>query len=277
MSGVLGALVLGLTSALSLSIAAPPVKPFPFADLSLGMPVTKLISSHGSPTVVTTDVGQVWTWESNGTKVRVTTDDDGVVHMMDLLPAQKEGFTFMVPGAAPLPLHFGALTVASADERLIPPEFRGTALFPDNGAKAEFRAYKVTPSADIVLLFDDPAKLLTEVFYGDRLFLARGGLLPAGSQGVLPHFTAPALVHVGSTDYPPTKKEGDVFVRISVNKDGSVREATVFVSSGDGDLDRAAVVAAQHATYLPAKIDDVPVSAVAFYREEYRLVSVPPH
>ncbi|MDP9016836.1 MAG: TonB family protein, partial [Candidatus Eremiobacteraeota bacterium] len=185
--------------------------------------------------------------------------------------------TFVVPGMAPLPLHFGALTVASADERLIPPEFRGNALFPDNGAKAEFRAYKVTATDDIVLLFDDPTKVLNEVFYGDHIFLARGGLLPAGSQGALPHFTAPSLVHVGSTDYPPTKKEGDVFLRILVDKAGAVTDATVFVSSGDGDLDRAAVVSAQHSTFLPAKIDNTPVNAVAFYRQEYRLVSVPAH
>ena len=275
MSGFLHALVLG-TSALSISLTVTPPKPFGFSDLSLGQPVAKLIKAHGSAEVETTDVGQVWTWDAGGNKVRVTTDDNGIVHLFDVLPSPKLPVSFALPLQPPLLLNFGAMTAGDAQVHLASiADFKANATFPDTGAKADVQAYDVTPATEAVLLFDDANKLLRESFYGERTYLARAGLIPATAASPPAHFTAPVLVHQGAADYPAGKAQGDAYVRMTVDKNGAVSDADIFISSGDIDLDRTAIAGAKMYTFKPATQDGTPTSAVFFHKEVFR--RLPPH
>lgn len=263
------------TPALLLAVAATvtphPADRFAFQRLRLGESVAQVIATEGSPAVVSTDVGHVWTWEKAGDKVRLTTDDDGAVRMIDVLPAANDHFALTLPTVPAKTIAFGLLTLDQADASLSAlADFSGAGSFPDTGAKADFRAYKLTPHQEAVLLFDDATRQLTEAFYGERSFLARSGLLPGTPESNAPHYTAPVLQHEGNADYPHTVKEGDAFLRVSVDKNGAVAEATIFVTSGDPQLDRAAVVSAKHDIFAPARIDSAPVSAVVFVREEFR-------
>ena len=266
-----GSLILATVAIATIAISAPPVKAFGFSDLALGEPVTALIKAHGSPEVETTDVGQVWTWDSDAGKVRVTTDDDGIVHLFDLLPSPKVPVTFPLPTTPALQLNFGSMTLPEAQTHLQSlKDFSANATFPDSGAKAEVQAYTITPATDAILLFDDPAQTLREGFYGERSYLQRDGLVPAPvAQPKAAHFTAPSLIHEGAADYPTTRNQGDAFIRIAVNKNGGVSDATVFVSSGDGDLDRAAVAGAKLDMFKPATLDGVPVASVFFHKEKF--------
>jgi len=262
------ALVLGVTASVG---SPPPAQRFAFQRLRLGESVTKVIDAEGSPRVVSTDVGHVWTWEKAGDKIRLTTDDDGVVRMIDLLPAANDHFALKLPSIPAPTIAFGVLTVEQADANLAAiADFSGAGTFPDTGAKADFRAYRLTPHQDAVFLFDDATKELSEIFYGERDFLARSGLMPGAPESNTPRYTAPVLQHEGNADYPPTLKEGDAFLRLSVEKGGTVSNATVFVTSGDPRLDLAAVVSAKHDIFTPAKFNGSPVSAIVFVREEFR-------
>jgi len=250
---------------------APSRGDFAFNLLSLGDSVAKIISAEGPPNVNTTDVGHVWSWEKGGDRIRVTTDDSAVVRMIDVLPSPSSHVPISLPGVSSRPLIFGGLVNDEADAQLgVTADVKGTGNFPDSGARADFRAYPINANQSAVLLFDDITKRLAEVFYGDRSFLARNGVLPATSDNNAAHFSAPILQHEGAADYPPTVKQGDAFLRLSVDKHGAVSNAEVFVTSGDPQLDRAALVSARHDVFTPGNVAGTPVDAVVFVRETFR-------
>jgi len=249
----------------------PPASPFAYQGLRLGDSVAKMIAREGPPNVNTTDVGHVWSWDKGGDRIRLTTDDDGVVRMIDILPAQSDHLALKLPAVPSRTVTFGTLTADASDTQLgMTADFSGSGNFPDSGAKAEFRAYRLAGNEDAVLLFDDQSKRLAEVFYGDRQFLARSGLLPAAPENAAPRYSAPVLQHEGNADYPPTIREGDAFLRVSVDKRGTVANAEIFVTSGDPQLDRAAIVSAKHDVFTPASLAGTPVDAVVFVRQEFR-------
>ncbi|MBV9277035.1 MAG: TonB family protein, partial [Candidatus Eremiobacteraeota bacterium] len=168
-------------------------------------------------------------------------------------------------------LDFGMLRADEADTQLgMAADVKGSGNFPDSGARADFLAYPLNANQSAVLLFDDATKRLTEIFYGDRAFLARSGLLSDSSTDSGGHFSAPVLQHEGAADYPPTVKQGDAFLRLSVDTHGAVANAEVFVSSGDPQLDRAALVSARHDVFAPGTLAGSPVEAIVFVREEFR-------
>ena len=240
-----------------------------YPPITLGEPVSNLISAYGDATVVTTDIGHVWTWQSNENTVRVTTDDNGIVRMGDLLPAPSHAASFSFPAPPAPTIAFGSFTQDQADQTLTQyADATGVANFPDSGAAAQFRALKISAMQELVLLFDAGRKL-RETFFGETAQLARSGLLPnAPAPGK--HFSAPALLHEGTVDYPPTRKQGQMYLRISVAKDGTVSDEQVYVSSGDSDLDRAALTGARSDQFAPARDGDTAVPSVYFQRIEFR-------
>ena len=270
LTAVFGVALLGVTGS--------PAPPFAFSDVRLGEDVRTLITAHGSPAVVTTDVGHVWTWERpDKPKVRLTADDQGRVQIIDVVP--KAAVDFAVPSPDPkerATLALDQLTLAAADASALSKsaDARGIATFPDSGTQAQFRAYRLSGGTELVLLFDNVRQTLGEVFYGTRDALGRGGLLPAGTYVPQPHYTAPAVLHLGAVDYPATKRQGDAFVKIAVRKDGTVADATIYSSSGSSELDAVAILAAKQDTFSPAKLDGQPVDSVYFHKEEFR--TLPP-
>lgn len=272
------AAVCAATCALSLAVTSESIKPFGFSDLSLGVSVAALIKSHGPPNVVTTDVGHIWTWDSAAGKVRVSTDDDGIVHLFDVLPSPKKPVSFALPGTPPLLLNFGLMTAAQADIQYKSLAFfSANTVFPDSAAKAVARGLRIGPLTEAVMLFDDASQTLREVSYGEQTYLARAGFLPPNSVDPSPaKITAPVLVHQGSSDYPATKIEGDTFVRIVVDQTGKVSGATVFATAGDINLDRAAIASAKSYTFKPATKDGVPVASIFFHKEPFRTVPLKP-
>ena len=264
------ALVLAVAASAS---APPPPATFAYNRLRLGDSVAKMISDEGPPNVNTTDVGHVWSWEKGGDRIRLTTDDNGVVRMIDILPAPSSHLALALPGMPTRKLIFGTLGTDDADAQLgIAADVKGSGNFPDSGARADFRAYPLNGNQSAVLLFDDATKRLAEVFYGDRGVMARSGLLADSSGDTSGRFSAPILEHEGSADYPPTIKQGDAFLRLSVDKRGTVANAEIFVTSGDPQLDRAALVSARHDVFTPGNVAGTPVDAIVFVRQEFRQV-----
>jgi hypothetical protein len=221
-----------------------------FAGVTLGAPVSHTIARRGPPTVVTTDVGTVWTWPAGAGTLRLTTDDDGTVQMIDAAPPPKSD------------------PILTALAKLAPPvEFSATTTLPDNGAPALAQAYRLDPAHELALLYATRSHDLSEVFLGDRVAFARTGLLPDLSNTLAP-FKAPVLEKLGSADYD-TSDQGVAFVRIAVSDRGDATAATTYVSSGNPRLDRIAIASALHDQFTPAQRDGKPVASVYFRRVNF--------
>jgi TonB family protein len=242
--------------------------------MSVGSSVRADIAAFGPPNVVTTDVGHIWTWlRPGGGILRVTTDDNGIIRMVDVLAAAGARSNFAVPPPASLGLTFNETTLDIAESKLASfADFGASAMLPDSGDAAVVRGYKLSPANELVLLFNT-AHMLREAFLGDRNTMERSGLVPRASGA---SYHAPVLQKLGAVDFRG-QREGVTFVRIEVGADGSVRDATVFVSSGDSDLDRLAVTSAKLDTFAPATRNGKPTDGVYFYRENFIIERPPLH
>ena len=238
--------------------------------ITLGNSVTKLLAPSHAPDVETTDVGTVWTFDSSAWKMRLTTDDDGIVRMVDLLPKVSQPQHAALDVSEKLTLQFNE-TSDDALKVLPAPEFNVQGSLPDSGEWAAFRGYRLSSQQELVLLFDAQNRL-REAFLGDRDALGRSGLLPhqAGTGG--PRFTAPVLQREGTADYPAGAKQGTAFVRLVVDASGAVQAARIFASSGDPTLDDVALRIARNDVFTPGRLDGAPVSAIVFRKEDFHLV-----
>ncbi|MDQ6933229.1 MAG: TonB family protein [Candidatus Eremiobacteraeota bacterium] len=246
----------------------------PLGTIPLGSTLPAVVRVAGLPsTVLSTDVGHVFTWNNPRTgQLRLTFDDDGVVRMIDDLPIRDGAPKFTVPTDPPQVVAFGKLSEDQSDVQFSSlADFSGLGKFPDTGAEAAFRAYKLSPATELILLFDGQ-RILREAILGRRASLARSGLLPGAPEATGPRYSAPILTQQGSSEYPRTAREGDAILRIAVDKKGTVSNVTVVVSSGDTSLDDAAVAAAKQDVFTPARVDNIPVSAFVFHKEEFRIL-----
>lgn len=248
--------------------AAPAPAPQALDGIALGSSVHDLFDSYGTPEVATTDVGQIWTWKrKDGSLLRVTTDDDGSVRIVDI-SNNADAAVGLTGGAYASQLSFGA---GHANNALTPPTeyehvIKGT--FPDSGATAEYWEYPFAPQRELVLAYDithGPDGPLREVFFGDRDSLALAGLLP---DAPVNSYKAPVLIELGSADYA-VAKQGTAFTRIQISADGSVANAAIFVSSGSSDLDTIALAVARGCSFEPALRNGVAVPSVYFRREDF--------
>jgi len=243
-----------------------------FYGATVGTDVRTIVGAP-YPEVVTSDVGQVWTWHAAGGAIavttRVTTGDDGTIRMIDVLArGAGAGPDIAMPVASRARLTFGKAAAADADAIFGAPEFEGAGPFPDGGGQAGFRGYRLDGDREAVLLFDAGGGPLREMFFGVRGALARAGLIPHEAPPDI--FKAATLAKLGSADFGKPK-EGVAYTRIAVDANGGVAGATIFISSGDSDLDAIALLIDRGCTFAPASLDGAPVASVYFRREDFVL------
>jgi TonB family protein len=241
-----------------------------FYGLTIGSSVKANVGTP-PPEVVTSDVGQIWTWHATRAGVavttRATTDDDGTVQMVDVLArGAVAGPDVATPLASHGRLTFGKARAADADALFGAPEFEGAGPFPDGTGQASFRGYRFASDRQAVLLFDAGDGPLREMFFGKREALARAGLIPHEAPANV--FKAASLSRLGGADFNK-QKEGVAYSRIAVNADGSVASATIFISSGDADLDAVALLIDRGSTFVPATVNGTAVASVYFRRENF--------
>lgn len=252
-----------LAALLLLGAASAQVAPPSLDGMSPGADVRSLFARFGVPSVSTTDVGQMWTWTlADGTSIRVTTDDDGAVRIADVTAPRASHVALALAGRASS-LAFGsppgANTVGANAEHVI----SGT--LPDGGAPAQYWEYALPSSRELILAYAGANGPLHEALLGDRSALALAGFFPDRPPNP---FKAPVLIDLGSADYGGTET-GSTFSRIVVASDGSVSDATIFVSSGDAQLDAIALAIAKGCSFEPATSGGVAVQSVYFRREDF--------
>ncbi|GAC1389098.1 MAG: hypothetical protein NVSMB31_04480 [Vulcanimicrobiaceae bacterium] len=87
-------------------------------------------------------------------------------------------------------------------------------------------------------------------------------------------FKDASAVNLVSPEYPETAREANigpavVIVKISLSASASVLDASVLSSSGNGALDRAAVLAAKQSSYAPKIVDCAPVAGDYSFRANF--------
>lgn len=238
-----------MIGALTLALAASAGTPS-LDGVKLGENVATVVRAQGThPEVNTTDIGHIWTFATKNGTLRITTDDSGNIVIID------------APGNAK----------TSYSNSSAHPEYVAATAFPGTGKPALARGYRISAGIEAVDL-SDPANVVRERFLGERDALARAGFIPRQTP---PHaFKAPVLQHLGGADYNSTA-QGVAYVRIAVDASGKPTAATIFVSSGDVQLDRIATANAMQDVFTAATLDGSAVPSVYFRRENFVITKTP--
>lgn len=231
--------------------------------IAVGANVRALFARYGIPSVTTTDVGHIWTWTlANGTSIRVTSNDDGIAQIADVTAKSGLHAPLAIAGSTHA-LAFGA--PSSANDVGVPLEHAISGSLPDTGAPAHYWEYALPASQELVLAYAGAGGPLHEALLGNRDALALAGFFPDTPVNA---YKAPLLIELGSADYSGTAT-GTVFSRIAVAADGSVADATIFVSSGNARLDEIALTIAKGSSFEPATRGGTAVPSVYFRREDF--------
>jgi TonB family protein len=83
------------------------------------------------------------------------------------------------------------------------------------------------------------------------------------------------VVRLALANYPEFARElgatGEVDVKVSLSTSGSVNNASIYHSSGNGSIDLAAIEAAKQSTYSSERIDCQPVSGAYLVHVSFEL------
>jgi TonB family protein len=243
-----------LFASMLLGVAAPATQTLD--GIAIGSSIHDAVKLLGNPEVVNTDVGHVWTWKNAKTNeiIRVTTDDDGTIQMVDIA---------LTAGELPQPAIALGAKLSTSDGSL-----------PDSGDNAEFRRYDVATPVQVILAYDTAQSggpPLREAFLGNADALANAGLVPDKAADDA-EYRAPLLDTIGSADYNGNKR-GVAYSRIVINPDGTIAKSAIFISSGDADLDRVALAIANGCTFEPATLRGRKVTGIYFRRENFLINS----
>lgn len=264
-------LLVGAKPALDASprVTAPPGQEFSLGGVTIGASVLGAVKAFGAPDEVwTTDLGHEWQWvEAGGLDREVLTDDDMLVRQV--LIARPLAIASESPPPVVQPAEFHALAVSVDDAAVAVEAAGGTAIVePD----PSIRAWSFPGGVLVAELDGDIVGRLTAL--DDRMARRLGYLEPPPE--VQPAvYRAPVLTRDFNVPYPnapyESHIEGRAVVRVLVDTKGSPKDVRIVVSSGDADIDAAALESARKSQFRPARCDDAPCAGVYLDLLDYTL------
>ena len=226
-----------------------------------------------NPVVRNTDAGHVWTWtQKDGTLERLTTDDDGIVQMIDILasPANRQWITVPVSGS----LQFNESGHINAQGDGPYPDLFRDEWLPLANRAGTVLGYGIQPDYGVLFAFPAPGDQgMIEVLTGTREALFGTGMVPNETPALQPAminrnvYKAPNMMPSAGRGFV---RDFMVYVRIAVGSDGIPTAATVFARSGGptgtggSNLDNAAVYATLREKFQPATVNGKPVPSIYF-------------
>lgn len=220
---------------------------------ALAAPVAALVRRCGAPArVVSSDDGNHFVFGGSGSDIDALVDADRtLVRAFVVRAAAPQEMTAEVDGKTRT-FTFGSYAQAQADAELA------------NVADYSFaggRAYRLDTERELVLNFDPQTKRLTAIAIGERIALARAGLLPqALDQEPFPYL-APALKR---TAVPESYGRESTVVRIDLDRFGIVRTVAVVAPSDDAAFDATLALRLNEDRYTPARLSGTPIAASVF-------------
>jgi hypothetical protein len=232
-----------------------------------------------NPMVTNTDSGHVWTWtQKDETLERITTDDDGVVQMIDILASSANRQTITVPVARSLQFNESSHVNANFAADGINPDLFADEWLPLANRAGTVLGYAIQPNYGVLFAFPAPGDQgMIEVLYGTREALFDTGMIPSegSSKAMVTPQLQPATRNRGVykrpklVQWPPCGgfiRNQVVFVRVTVGADGIPSAAAVFAGSGGALLDAHALYCPMHSKFEAATLDGKPVPSVVFQR-----------
>ena len=96
-----------------------------------------------------------------------------------------------------------------------------------------------------------------------------------GPDDFVPLETLPAAIKMADPEYPVKAKkkgiEGDVWIKALILKDGTVKKALIYKTSGVKLLDKSALAAAYKSTFKPGIQNTQPVACWIAYKVSFKL------
>lgn len=220
---------------------------------ALAAPVAALVRQCGAPVrVASRDDGNHFTFLDDGATVDALVDPDrDLVRALDIHGNAPLNVTLDVGGTARR-FAFGSYALARADA-----ELTSVADY----AFAANRAYRLDDERELVLGFDPATGCLARVAVGERVTLARLGVLPLPIDQPPFPYSAPVLKH---TALPDAAGARTTIVRLDVDRFGIVRKVVVVVPSGDPAFDAALARRLGYDSYAPARLAGRPIAAGVF-------------
>jgi hypothetical protein len=217
---------------------------------ALAAPIAALVRRCGAPAhVASRDDGDHLTFLDDGATVDTVVDADrDLVRAIDVSAGAPATMTIDVDGV-PRAFAFGSYAAAEADA-----ELADVADF----AFGTGRAYRLDERRELVLSFDPQTQRLVRVAVGERLTLARLGLLARPLDQPPFPYSAPVLVRTAVPD--GTGAQATV-VRLDVDAAGIVRTAAIVVPSADAAFDAALGARLGYDRYAPARLGGRPIAA----------------
>jgi TonB family protein len=238
--------------------------------VTIGASVLDAVKRFGAPDILrTTDLGHEWQWvDTGGLDREVLTDDDMVVR--EVLVARPAPIAGESPAPIVQPAEFHALAV-SVDEA-------GNAFAAAGGSSiAEpdpaIRAWSFSGGVLVAELENGITGRLTAL---DDIMARRLGYLQP-SPDVRPSiYRAPVLTRDFDAPYPTTPWrdgiEGRAVVRATIDPTGAPKDVRIVVTSGNADLDAAALASVRKSAFRPARCDDAPCPGVYYEVQDFALI-----
>lgn len=263
----------------SLAGAAPAASPSPAASapsrltlgsVAIGASILDAVKIFGAPDVIRNiDLGHEWQWvEAGGLDREVLTDDDMTVRqVLVALPASIEG-------ESPPPV-------------VQPPEFRALAVPVDDAAAAVAAAggNSIAEPDPTIRAWSFPGGVLVAELESGAVgrllalddFMARGlGYLEPPPDVKSSVYRAPLLTKDYYASYPMSALragiEGRAVVRVAIDSTGMPANVRIVVTSGNADIDAAALESARKSEFRPARCDDTPCAAVYYDLQDYSII-----
>jgi TonB family protein len=268
---VIAALLAAAAPAATTSPAAPaPVAPpLTLGGIAIGASVLDAVKRFGAPDVLrTTDLGHEWQWlDTGGLDREVLTDDDLVVR--EVLVAEPAPIAGESPPPAVQPAEFQALAVSVDDATNVFGAAGGIALAEPEPA---IRAWSFSGGVVVAEVEDGITGRLTAF---DDIMARRLGYLQPPPDIIPSIYHAPVVTRDFNVPYPITPWrdgiEGRAVVRATIDPSGAPKDVRIVVTSGNADLDAAAIEAVRKSSYRGARCDDVPCPGVYYGLQDFAI------
>jgi TonB family protein len=235
----------------------------------VGASVLDAVKRYGAPDIVrTTDLGHEWQWlDTGGLDREVLTDDDMVVRQV--LIAEPAPIAGESPAPTVQPAEFHALAVSVDEAANVFAAAGGTAIAEPDPA---IRAWSFSGGVLVAELDNGVTGRLTAL---DDIMARRLGYLQPPPDIRPSVYHAPVLTRDFVVPYPRAplgdNVEGVAVVRTTIDPMGAPKDVRIVVTSGNADLDAAAVEAVRKSAFRPARCDNAPCPGVFYEVQEFTI------
>jgi TonB family protein len=249
--------------------AGPGAPHLTLGGVAIGTSVLDAVKLFGVPdNLRTTDLGHEWQWvDTGGLDREVLTDDDMVVR--EVLVARPARIAEESPRPTVQPAEFPALAVSVDEATDAIGAAGGIAIAEPDPA---VRAWSFSGGVVVADLEDGVTGRLTAL---DDIMARRLGYLQPPPDTVPSIYRAPVLTHDFYVPYPTAawreNIEGTAVVRATIDSNGAPKDVRIIVTSGNADLDAAALEAVRKSSFRSARCDDVPCPGVFYELQEFSL------